>query len=170
MGKGRRLFGSANGFTDKLLSGWGINGVTVLQRGLPVGMTATPNLTGFNTGLRPNVNSGCNKEVDGAAQSRLVQWFNTSCFSVPAGYTFGSESRTDPVLRNAGINNFNFALFKRTPIRERFNLELRAEIFNLFNRVQFGAPNTSIGSAQQGQITTQVNEPRLLQLAGRVTF
>jgi hypothetical protein len=173
MGKGRKIFPSANGFADKLLSGWGINGVSVFQKGIPVGMTATPNLTGFNTGLRPNVASGCNTVVGGAAQSRLNQWFNTSCFTVPAAYTFGSESRTDPVLRNDGVNNFNFALFKRTPIRERFNLEFRAEIFNLFNRVQFGPPNnveTTAANSTFGQVTTQLNDPRLIQTAVRLRF
>jgi hypothetical protein len=74
------------------------------------------------------------------------------------------------VLRAPGIANWDLALFKETHLSERLVLQLRAEAFNLFNRVQFGAPNTSIGSAQQGQITTQVNDPRLLQMAARLNF
>jgi hypothetical protein len=46
---------------------------------------------------------------------------------------FGSESRTDPTLRTPGINNFDFAVFKRTAITERVGLEFRTEFFNLFN-------------------------------------
>jgi hypothetical protein len=92
---------------------------------------------------------------------------------VPASYTFGNESRTDPVIRGPGINNFDFALFKRTSISERFNLEFRAEAFNLFNRVWFGPPNTVATTAANntfGQITTQLNQPRLLQLALRLRY
>jgi hypothetical protein len=158
---------------DKLISGWGVNGVTTFQQGLPIGMTATPNLTGFNTGLRPNVAANCNKVIDGPAQARLNQWFNTSCFSVPGAYTFGNESRTDPVLRNAGVANYNFALFRRIAFAERINLELRGEIFNLFNRVQFGPPNnvaTTAANSTFGQVTTQLNDPRLIQAAVRLRF
>ena len=49
-------------------------------------------------------------------------------------------------------------------------LNLRLEAFNLFNRVQFGAPNTSLGNSQFGWITQQFNNPRLLQLSGRFSF
>ena len=172
-GKGKALLSGVHGFADKAITGWGINGVSTFQKGFPLGLTASPNTTGLNTGLRPNVASGCGKITSGSAQARLSQWFNTSCFSVPAAYTFGSESRTDPVIRGPGINNFDFALFKRTSISERFNLEFRAEAFNLFNRVWFGPPNTVATTAANntfGQITTQLNQPRLLQLALRLRY
>jgi hypothetical protein len=125
---------------------------------------------------RPNVVSGCNKTFSGGVQSRLGDstaahpYYNGSCFAAPANFTFGNESRTDNTLRAPGIANWDLALFKETHLTERLVLQLRAESFNLFNRVQFGAPNTSIGSAQQGQITTQVNDPRLLQMAARLNF
>jgi len=172
-GKGRTFLSGASGLTDKLVSGWGINGLTTFQKGLPLGFTATPNTTGFNTGLRPNVAPNCNVTVSGSAQSRLNGWFNTSCFSLPAPFTFGNESRTDPVLRGPGIANYDFAVFKRTPITERFNLEFRAEAFNLFNRVQFGQPNvayTTAANSTFGQISTQLNQPRLMQMALRLRF
>ena len=123
--------------------------------------------------MRPNVDAGCNKAIDGPAQSRLTGWFNTACFTVPGAFTFGSQSRTDPQLRTHGISNFNFALFKKTQITERFNLEFRAEMFNLFNRVQFARPNTQASTAANstfGQVTSQLNDPRLVQLALRLTF
>jgi len=109
---------------------------------------------------------GCNKEPSGSAASRLDDWFNVSCFTVPAAYTFGNESATDPSLRGPGINNFDFSLAKMTPIKERFNLEFPAEIFNLFNRVEFSLPNESITTAANpttGYITSQINRPRLAQ-------
>jgi hypothetical protein len=116
-------------------------------------------------GRRPNVAPGCNKETSGSA-SRLDDWFKVSCFAVPAAYTFGNESATDPSLRGPGIDNFDFSLAKMTPIKERFNLEFPAEIFNLFNRVEFSLPNESITTAANpttGYITSQINRPRLAQ-------
>lgn len=173
-GKGRRFLSSLNSVADRFVSGWGINGVSTFQKGFPLGFTATPNqLSGFNYGLRPNVVPGCTARLTGSAQSRINKWFDTSCFTVPASFTLGNAGRSDPSVRGPGINNFNFALFKRTAITERFNLEFRAEVFNLFNRVQFGQPNrtaTTASNATFGQITTQLNDPRLIQLALRLRF
>ncbi len=173
VGNGRQFLGTTNAFVSRVISGWGINGVTTFQKGFPLGLTATPNNTGFNTGLRPNVVNGCQKTVGGSAQSKYTGWFNTACFTAPATYTFGSESRTDPELRGPGIANYDFSLFKRTAITEKVNMEFRAEAFNLFNRVQFGNPNTGQTTSANnifGQITSQQNTPRLLQMALRLRF
>jgi hypothetical protein len=172
-GKGRKFLTDVSGIADKLISGWGINGLTTFQMGFPLGLTAAPNLTGFDTGLRPNVIAGCEKEIDGPIQQRLNRAFNTSCFSVPGAFTFGTQPRTDPTLRGHGINNFDFALFKRTAINERFNLEFRTETFNLFNRVKFSNPNLQANTAANatfGIISAQANTPRLIQLALRLRF
>lgn len=174
VGRGKKFLSNVTGAADKLVSGWGFNGVTTFQEGFPLGFTAVPNLTqSQGGGLRPNVVAGCDKNIGGSAQSRLNQWFNTACFSVPGPYTFGTESRTDPVIRGDGINNFDFALFKRTQIAERYGLEFRTEVFNLFNRVQFGNPNlieTTAANSQFGIVSTQVNNQRLIQLALRLRF
>jgi hypothetical protein len=172
-GKGQRFANGGGAVAQKFASGWSVSGGSTFQEGFPLALTATPNVTGFNLGLRPNVVPGCNPVVSGSAQSRLTGWFNVSCFAVPAAYTLGNESLTDPVLRGPGINNFNVALFKKTAITERFKLEFRAEVFNLFNRVQFGFPNTSVTTAANpttGYITTQINQPRLIQLALRLVY
>lgn len=173
MGKGHPFLGNLNGFADKLVAGWGINGVTTFQKGFPLGLTSTPNNTGFNTGLRPNVVAGCQKDVSGSAQSKILGWFNTACFTAPAIYTFGNEGRTDPSLRGPGIANYDFSIFKYTTITEKIKMEFRAEAFNLMNRVQFGSPNlgqTTAANNTFGQITTQQNTPRLMQMALRLRF
>ncbi len=172
-GKGQKFLSGVTGLADRLVSGWGINGLTTFQKGFPLGITATPNTTGLNTGLRPNVKAGCDEVISGPAQSRINQWFNTSCFSLPAPYTFGNQSRTDSVLRGPGIANYDFAVFKRTAITERLKVEFRAEAFNLFNRVQFGQPNLQYSTAANstfGVISSQLNQPRLMQMALRVAF
>src|SRR5262249_55833221 len=126
IGKGRALLGNVSGVTNKLVSGWGVNGVSTFQSGYPLGFTTNTNLTNsFGGGSRPNVISDCQKSGNGSAQSRLNQWFNTSCFTQPPAFTFGNESRTDPTLRGHGINNWDFALFKNTSVNERVGLEFR---------------------------------------------
>jgi hypothetical protein len=183
-GRGQHFDAGVSGIADKLVSGWGFNGVSTFQKGYPMGISSSSGFVGTYSGTgttRPNVVSGCNKRIDGPVQKRLgdivsggsVQnpYFNLSCFASPPRFTFGNETRTDNTLRLPGIANWDLALFKETHVTERVALVLRVESFNLFNRVQFGGPGTSVGSlATNGQITTQANEPRELQLAGRVNF
>ena len=178
-GRGQHFLAHVSGVTDKVVSGWGLNGITTLQKGFPMGISSASGYVSTYSGTgttRPNVVPGCPKVVGGAVQKRLGEnpavnpYFNTACFTAPDRFTFGNESRTDNVLRLPGVANSDLALFKDTHLNERFVLEMRVESFNLFNRVQFGGPNTSVGSATNGQITTQANEPRELQLAARISF
>ena len=89
-------------------------------------------------------------------------------------WELGDATRTDPDLRAHGINNWNLAVSKTTrDSAVEVNLMLRVEAFNLFNRVQFGPPNTQATTAATstfGKVTTQANQPRLMQLAFRLTF
>ncbi len=171
IGRGKKFLNGLPSVANAVISGWGINGITTLQAGTPLSFLTnlnTSNSLGGNQ--RPNVAANCNKSTSGSAQSRINQWFNTSCFSQPTAFTFGNEARTDPDLRTAGIANWDFAAFKDTKVHEQFALQFRAEVFNLFNRVQFGAPNQSFGSSTFGVVTTQANNQRLVQLALRLKF
>ena len=190
-GRGKKYASGVNGASDKLVSGWGLDGVTTLQRGFPVKISdgGGNSLTALNLGtgtLRPNYVSGCKKSTSGSAVSRLSGWFNTSCFAAPPAYGFGNEPRVDATLRQQGVVNFDFAVFKRTAITERFNIEFRTEFFNLFNHPQFGPPNgtctisdlgtcqfdaaTGSGNKNFGVVTNTVNLPRLIQFGLKFAF
>ena len=122
---------------DRVIGGWGINGVSTLQSGFPLAFIGQPTTLNrfFGAGApRPDVIAGCPKNLDGSAQKKLAEWFNTACFAQPNAFGYGSEGRTDPNLRSAGIANCDFSVFKRTSITERVSLQFRTEIFNLFNR------------------------------------
>jgi hypothetical protein len=113
----------------------------------------------------------------GGASSRLNAWFNASCFSAPANFTFGNEPRVDPTLRSDGVNNFDFAVFKRLLLGRETNtaMEFRVEFFNLFNRTQFAPPNTiccTSNNANFGVITGTApgTNPRLIQFAMKFLF
>jgi hypothetical protein len=168
-GKGHKWLSGATGITENLVGGWALDGVTTFQKGFPIGIAnAAPATYG---GTRPNYVAGCNKSISGSATSRLNEWFNTACFSEPPAFSFGTESREDPTLRDEGVNNWNIGIAKRIfTIHESVNLAFRAEFFNLFNRVMFGPPGYSYGTPQFGVISSQVNNPRLVQFALRLTF
>ena len=176
VGQGRRFMGSSTGVVGKAISGWGIDGITSYALGFPLIFTAQPTFLSqqFGAGTpRPNVTPGCKTSLPGNAVSRQHGWFNTSCFTQPSNYGFGNERRSDGSLRTQGIANWDAALFKKTAINEWLNLQFRAEAFNMFNRVQFGQPNTvccSASNASFGVISSQLNLPRVLQFALRLEF
>jgi len=119
----------------------------------------------------------------------LNGWFNASCFQspglntpglvtvpgIPNGWAFGNEPRVDATLRQQGINNFDFAVFKKTTIAERASIEFRTEFFNLFNHPQFGPPNGTCCTANNpnfGVVTSTIGnaQARLIQFALKLDF
>ena len=178
-GKGKKYLGGAEGMTDKIVGGWGVDGVTIFQRGFPLVFTngQVNGTTLFGGGSRPNRVPACDLNVSSNANSGLAGWFNTACFSAPPDFTFGNEPRVDSRLRAAGITNFDFAVFKRTRFgsNERFGLEFRTEFFNIFNRTQFAPPNTMCCTANNpnfGVVTATAagTNPRLVQFALKFLF
>jgi len=173
-GKGQKFLSGGHAAAQKVISGWSLSGTSTFQDGYPLAFTASPNnASGFNLGLRPNVVPGCDPAISGSAQSRLLGWYKVSCFSVPTAWTLGNLGPVHPSLRGHGIANYNVALQKRTAITERFNLEFRAEMYNLFNRVQFALPDNGVttnANPTTGRITRQINDPRQIQLALRLAF
>ena len=185
-GRGKRFLSDVHGIAGAAVSGWGLDGITTFQRGFPVklawGGSNEMTADGFGVGtLRPDYISGCNKSRSGSSLSRVSEWFNTSCFTQPGGtnaatggpnneWVFGNEPRVDATIRQQGVVNFDFAVFKRTSITERFNVEFRTEFFNLFNHPQFGPPNGTLTSANFGVVTNTVNLPRLIQFGLKLNF
>lgn len=175
LGKNKKFLNHSGG-ADKVVSGWGVEGTATLQHGFPVFLNTASNLTGsFGGGSRPNIDtSACphGAPVSGSAESRLNMWFNTSCFMQPPAFTFGNVSRTLPNVRTDGLTNIDFALFKNTAFgpEDRMGLQFRAEVFNLFNTPQFGYPGNSLGTPQFGVVSSQVNNPRLIQFGLKFLF
>jgi len=178
-GQGRKYLGDVGEKWNKIVGGWGIDGVTTLQRGFPLVFRngQANDATLFGTGSRPNLLPGCQRSTSGGSITRLTQWFNTACFDAPADFTFGSEPRVDSILRSNGVNNFDFAVFKRVLFGsyERYGLEFRMEVFNLFNRTQFAPPNTTCCTANNANFgvvtaTAPGTNPRLIQFAVKFPF
>jgi hypothetical protein len=182
-GHGQRYMSDATGVMDKVVSGWGVDGVTTFQKGFPLKISwAGPatQLEALNVGIaniRPDAVPGCAKGAGGTGTAGKVnEWFNTSCFSAPPAYGYGSEARVDSSLRAAGINNWDIALYKTTTFgpENKLGLQFRTEFFNTFNRVQFGFPGTGFNGTPTGNgfgtVTSQANNPRLIQFALKFLF
>lgn len=174
VGHGRKFLANANGLVNSVFGGWGVQGITTLQSGFPLHLTTNSNNSNsFGGGTqRPNVVAGCDETTSGSITTRLNDYFNTSCFTQPAAFSFGDEARNDPVLRSPGIANWDFSAFKNFPLapENKATLQFRAEFFNIFNRVQFGYPGQALGSSNFGVITSQQNLPRLIQFGARLSF
>jgi hypothetical protein len=183
IGRGKWLLPNANAVVDSIVGGWKLNGIATFQSGFPIAFQYSvpnplqANFAAGNAGpglpagvSRPDYVAGCDKNIGGDPKTRLTKYFNTACFVKSNDYAFGNEPRVDPDLRAQGIANYDLSVAKVVPIKESINFEFRAESFNLFNRVQFAPPNAQVDVATYGQVTTQVNQPRLLQLSGRLNF
>lgn len=177
LGRDKSFFSNVTGVADKIASGWSVSGITTFASGFPLAITTVaPNdlSTFFGAGtIRPNVVPGCNKSAAGSivhAVTNGTSVVNAACFVAPESFSLGNEPRVDPTLRAEGINSWDWSVSKRTRLSERVGLDLRAEFFNLFNRVQFGPPNTAFGGPTFGKITSQANNPRQVQFALRASF
>lgn len=179
IGRGQAILPTLSGVGYALLGGWNLDGIVTFQEGFPLGLSVSPNIIGtygFQGTERPNLVRGCQRKLGGSIYNRLggsgssSAYFNTSCFTNPTDFTYGNESRTDNALRAPGTANWDMSLAKNIPIRESVALNLRLEAFNVFNRTQFSPPNTTLGSSTFGWITNQANNPRLLQVSGRINF
>jgi hypothetical protein len=168
-GPGRTLLGSSHSVVGKLIGGWQVNGITTLQKGLPLGITTSANNTNsFGGGSRPN-NNGTSAALSGPVESRLNRYFNTAVFSQPPSFTFGNTGRELPDVRAPGSVNFDFSILKNLSLRERAKLQIRAEFFNLFNHPSFSAPGTSLGSSSFGVISSAA-APRDIQLGLKIVY
>ena len=133
---------------------------------MPVAVTQTTNFNAFaGFGVqRPNLVGDPTLPAD---QRTPSQWFNTAAFAVAPQFTIGSASR-NPV-RGPSYRDVDLALMRRMPHRPGRAIELRAEVFNLLNTPNLGAPNAVQGAANFGTITTAL-DPRVAQLALKLLF
>jgi hypothetical protein len=173
-GHGQRYLNNSPRLVNGLVGGWRLTGITTLHSGLPVPFQAGGiNYLSeyFGSGpIRPNVVAGCNKNVEGSEQSRTAKWFNTSCFTQPGPLSFGDEARVDSNIRQSGTANWDVSANKLFPVTQGVTGKFSVEAFNLFNRTQFGAPDSNLADGAFGTVTSQQNLPRVLQFALRLSF
>jgi hypothetical protein len=164
-GQGQPWASGLHGIGQILIGGWQTNGIVHLTSGSPLFLSTSIDNSGTGLGNRPD------RICNGAMSNPTVNgWFNTACFVNPAAGVLGNSSRTP--LFGPSFQDVDFSLFKKFPLpwREGTNIEFRTEVFNIFNTPQFGLPGTAVGAANFGQVTSTVNNPRLIQFALKLIF
>ncbi len=174
-GKGKRWMASGPRVLDVALGGWHLNGIHNLRTGAPVFVGGGPAIPLFGGGNRPNiVNTNFYTGVDRGsydpgdpAKFRLL---DINAWSQPALFTFGNAAPSYNGLRAFGAVSEDFSLQKNFAIIEKHQIQVRAEFFNAFNRVNWGGPAASINApANFGRITS-TDPPRSIQLALKYMF
>ena len=154
------------GVLGALVNDWTLAGVVTLQSGVPLAIAQTTNnnaFAGFGT-QRPNL---VGNPALPAAERSTSRWFNTSAFVAAPQFAIGTSAR-NPV-RGPGYRNLDLAVIRRVALPAGTALEIRGELFNATNTPPLGAPNTTVGAAAFGTITT-AGDPRVVQLALKFLF
>ncbi|GAB4238783.1 MAG: hypothetical protein Kow00109_13320 [Acidobacteriota bacterium] len=150
---------------SSFLEGWRLSGITELRDGQPftVSLPGDPNNDGVY-GDRPNrIASGTLP----AGERSIDRWFDTSAFATPPPYGFGDAGRN--ILWAPGYKNWDISVIKQHEIGDGDRLELRVELFNAFNNVNFERPNAEFGSDLFGKIFG-ADRAREIEVAVKYTF
>jgi hypothetical protein len=171
-----------------LTKGWQGNAFVTAFSGQPVNVKLGSSVDNSGTGEfqdRPNLvgnpAAGVSRKfvTPAGGGSPYVQWYTSSAFAPAAAGSFGTLRRN--VFRGPGFATVDASLVKNTQIHERLSLQLRAEMFNIFNRTNLAQPGVgTLSSSTFGRSTTTRNnanqpgigpgEPFNVQFAGKIIF
>ncbi len=155
-GRNRRYLSSGGGM-DYLVGGWTINSIITAQAGFPF----TPQL-GYNPSNTGDTRNPVRPFLNPAFAGPVVlgtpgQWYNPNAFIAPPNNSgfFGNVGRD--TYRGPGLAEWDLSVMKDTHIRERLNLQFRAEIFNVTNRANFNTPNLITAVLQPGSTASEIS-------------
>ncbi|MCL5743474.1 MAG: hypothetical protein M1541_06030, partial [Acidobacteria bacterium] len=168
-GKGRQFL-NHGGVLSAVVGGWNVNGVTTVQSGMPISITSAANTTNsMGGGQRPN-STGISTRSSGGVEDRIDNYFNEDAFALAPMYTFGNIGRMLPDNNGPYLFNWDLSLIKEIPIHEKIHLDLRGELFNAFNNVNFKKPAGTVFGLPQFGTLTATYDPRIIQVALKLTF
>jgi hypothetical protein len=168
-----------------IFGGWQANVIGTYQSGRPFSVTCTSTIrcdfNGDGSGYdRPNTPTFGNSLGNQSRSDFLTGVFRRQDFPTPTFGTNGNLGRN--TFRGPDYTTVDFSLFKNIPITEGVKLQLRAEAFNIFNRVNLFLPNASYGRPFNPNDPTSFNtdltfgqstaafDPRQLQFALKLVF
>jgi len=166
-----------------IMSGWEVGGVTTIQSGRALSITATnaDNAYGITNNVA-QLTGTCSSEhvvTAGSVGRKLNRYFNSDCFT-SAYPVIGTDGLATSfgngivgIANGPDQNNSDVILIKHTKVpwpHDGADFEFRAEFFNAFNTPQFSNPGTTFGVTGFGQITATSVNPRIIQLAVKYSF
>ncbi|MBK5256288.1 MAG: TonB-dependent receptor [Vicinamibacteria bacterium] len=160
-GKGKKF--AREGAAASIFGGWTLSGIFTARSGRPFTVNQSGNNVGTSgTGLPDQVG-------DSKGPETVDEWFNKAAFVAVTSGTFGNEKRNGLIGPN--YKSVDFSLQRRIEVSSRIGAVLRWDVFNAFNRVNFGLPERNISSAATfGSISSLGGDPRLMQVSLRLTF
>jgi hypothetical protein len=160
---------SSNLFLREVLGGWQVSGVATFQTGAPLNVVIQGDRA--NTGSpnqRPDVVGSpslkCESNPTGLG---LVNCLDPAAFTIPAQYTYGNAPRN--MLRGLGYSRTDLSLSKVFNLGGRMRMMFQAQMFNVFNQVNWGSPNTTVGAANFGRVTS-AGTMRQMEIGAKLTF
>ena len=171
-GRGQALLGGAGGALNALVGGWTTSIGFHYNSGLPLRIPANVYYPGINN-VYSDIVPGCNI---GAHYNGQVggTYFNPACFVNPPNGEFGDAPDYLADLRAPGFASEDLGVRKSLPFGERYQVSLRFDMFNVFNRHGFAGPNTQVGSADFAKVLPEdlngLPGPRVGQFGARFSF
>jgi hypothetical protein len=185
---GRQVFG-----------GWQLSGLSSFSVGSPLtasytlttasGAALNRLITGSED-FSPRVVLTCDPNKSSGDRT-IGAYIDTSCFAPAPKGSIGNDSGIN-TIRGPGLNNWDMSLFKKIPLRERASIQLRVEAYNVFNHTNWTTLNTAaqfnpttgalvnaanpatnrdgFGALTAVRAAGQPGSPRIIQLAGKITF
>jgi hypothetical protein len=177
-GRGKQFFPTAGVLEDALIGGWSLDGTFHYNSGTPISVHSTNSYNGFAS-VYVDLVDGC--KLTNGSPKLYKQWLNTSCFKNPTAGSYGGDAPKLGTagnylsqLRNPGLKTEDIGVHKSLAAGQdrRYNLTLRMEFFNVFNRHELGGPDTNMADSTFGQIISQGTSPggRVGQFGARLTF
>jgi len=193
-GRGQAFLSGSTNLVSKIVSGWQISGITDIQTGQPFSVTySAPGSPAGQVSGRANLVPGVPLYP---SKKTKAEWFNPAAFVAPPCYTTTGLSGTCAtvysnaagatvydtygnsgydMLRGPRFQNWDMNLQKNILFKERYNVQLRADSFNVFNHPNFATPNAAISNTSSvGTITgisgTPSYEQRTVEFAAKFSF
>jgi hypothetical protein len=178
VGRGRKLLGDAGGMVNTLFGGWSLAGLAVMRSGEAFSILRGIDFNddGDFSADRPALISGRLTDLYAKGRNGRTQYLAPQAEALTR---LSTPATTDPsamIERNSSraprVMFYDLALIKRFTIKENINLGFEANVFNLFNRANFGAPINTLTNPRFGQITSTLvgTTPRQIQFGLKLTF
>jgi carboxypeptidase family protein/TonB-dependent receptor-like protein len=164
--------GVGQGFVNLLTRDWSLGTVLQARSGSPLTLATTGDsaLTGLAATETPLLVPGADPYLATPtwnSSSTALQYLNMAAFAQNTPGVWGNTPKG--YVRGPGFFNVDMALSRNVPVGGQ-KLELRVEVFNVFNRVNFGNPVTTLGATNAGAITTTNGDMRIMQFAAKFNF
>ncbi len=178
------FFHNLRGAGRKVLDGWEVAGISSVRSGNPLTLFVARNRSRsqWAPSLGPGLGPDRPSMVPGRSHADAIngvadRWFDPSAFVLQPAGMLGNLGRG--ALIGPNLRNFDFVVLKNTRLNERVSLQFRCEMFNLFNRANFGIPSllaftgaadgeAPVGSL--GRIRSTVTASRQVQFGLRLIY